>query len=178
MGLLVFILIFFWKQHKMRTFLETFPIKKFLRAFIITLIVVLFVSLLFTHSGITNTLLSIRYTFSGFFIFLLFFALGRTFFGKEKDQIILRYVKIVKSLLLLGIMRWAIIWIVPKLPTFFGYNMGSFEGQVGAKPPVTYYTQLNHGFIRNQFIFERPISRGFFLIALRPLFFVYMLKNK
>ena len=45
-------------------------------------------------------------------------------------------------------------------------------------PPTTYYTDVNQGYPRNQFLFERPTSRGFFLIAFWPLFFVTVLKKK
>lgn len=179
---LSFLLRYLLKQKRLRSFIETFPAKRFLRAFLITLWVVLIVSLFLTKSGLTVTLMSIRYTFSGFFIFLLFFALGRIFFTKndveKQNKLLYRYSKIIKTLLFLGILRWGMIRLVPRTMTFFGYNEYNFEGNVGVRPPVTYRTQLNQWFVRNQFIFERPISRGFFLIALRPLFFVFMIKNK
>ncbi|MDR2190897.1 MAG: hypothetical protein LBP53_07160 [Candidatus Peribacteria bacterium] len=41
---------------------------------------------------------------------------------------------------------------------FFGYNHFAFEGTVGARPPAAYYTLINKGFVRNQFLFERPTS--------------------
>ncbi|MDR2415239.1 MAG: hypothetical protein LBD75_01110 [Candidatus Peribacteria bacterium] len=41
---------------------------------------------------------------------------------------------------------------------FFGYDHFTFEGTIGARPPAAYYTLINKGFVRNQFLFERPIS--------------------
>lgn len=67
---------------------------------------------------------------------------------------------------------------MPNMLKFFGYNQFSYEGDVGIAPPAAYYTQLDTGFVRNQFLFERPISRGFFLVAMWPLFFVLCFKNK
>jgi len=179
--LLWFVIIIGWrllKQKKMKSFLENFPIKKFLILFITTLIIILIVTLLFTQSSLGIVIMSLRYTFSGFFIFILIFALSRLFFKWKEEKVLVRYEKIMKSLLVLAIFRWIMIWIVPKTLDFFGYNMYAFEWDVGVEPPSVYYTQLDHWFVRNQFLFERPISRWFFLIALRPLFFVFMVKNK
>jgi hypothetical protein len=45
-------------------------------------------------------------------------------------------------------------------------------------PPAAYYSQYNQGYVRNQFLFERPISRGFFLVAFWPLFFALAIKKR
>jgi hypothetical protein len=48
---------------------------------------------------------------------------------------------------------------MPNLLKFAGYNQFNYEGDVGIAPPAVYYTQFDSGFARNQFLFERPISR-------------------
>ncbi len=184
-GLGVWVVWYLLKRKRLQSFIASFPAKKFLYLFITTLVVVLIVSLLFSHSWLKLVVMSVRYTFSWFFIFLVFFALARLFFDNEEkttkhtqNKILYRYSYIIKGLLILWIIRWGVIWLAPKTMNFIGYDHQSFEWQVWKRPPVTYYTQLNQGFVRNQFVFERPISRWFFLIALRPLFFMYMIKNK
>jgi hypothetical protein len=71
-----------------------------------------------------------------------------------------------------------VIWAVPRLLTFVWYDQYSYEWKVGMAPPTTYYTQYNEWYSRNQFLFERPISWWFFLVALWPLFFVLCIKNR
>jgi len=47
---------------------------------------------------------------------------------------------------------------MPNLLTRVGYSQWNVEGAVGIAPPAVYYTQYNEGYVRNQFLFERPIS--------------------
>ncbi|USN55712.1 MAG: hypothetical protein H6765_03865 [Candidatus Peribacteria bacterium] len=71
--------------------------------------------------------------------------------------------------------RYLIIAIKPGTLKLLGYDNYVFEGTVGYQPPAAYYTEINQGLTRNQFIFERPVSRGFFLVALWALFFFLFL---
>lgn len=84
----------------------------------------------------------------------------------------------MKTLLIRGLIRRGIIRLMPNLLKFAGYNQFNYEGDVGVAPPAAYYTRYDQGLVRNQFLFERPISRGFFLVAFRPLFFLLCFKNK
>ncbi len=66
-------------------------------------------------------------------------------------------------------------------PSFFerfGYSLQYFEGDIGKAPPILYKTGQRYGYIRNSFLFERPISFGFFLLAFWPLFYIHFLKQK
>jgi len=71
-----------------------------------------------------------------------------------------------------------LIFIKPGTLKLFGYDNFAFEGKVGMSPPAAYYNLINHGVTRNQFLFERPISRWFFLVAFFPLFFMLFLHKK
>jgi len=69
------------------------------------------------------------------------------------------------------------LYFMPNLLKFFGYDWLIYEGTIGSRPPAAYYTQINKGFVRNQFLFERPISFGFWLIGFFPVFALGFLKN-
>ncbi len=177
-GLCGFLARFFWKNKHLHDFIAKFPLKNFVRMFFGTLIITLIVSVGINHTGIGTRLMSVRYSMIGFLIFLVFFTVTLLFFGAREINLVKRYAKLIKTLLVLGLCRWGIIWLMPNLLKFAGYNQFNYEWDVGIAPPAAYYTQYDSWYVRNQFLFERPISRGFFLIAFWPLFFVLCFKNK
>jgi hypothetical protein len=67
---------------------------------------------------------------------------------------------------------------MPNALKFVGYDWHAYEGTLGSRPPAAYYTLINQGFVRNQFLFERPISFGFRLIAFFPFFALGFLRKK
>lgn len=147
-----------FKRHNFKKFREEFPLKRFFWAFVGTLAIVFFVSLVINQSGLSLTIMSVRYTFSGFFIFLVVSALARLLLKDKSAKILFRYEKIMKTLLRGGLLRRCVIRIAPRTLDFVGYNMYNYEGDIGAAPPAAYYTHINQGLVRNQFLFERPIS--------------------
>ncbi|MCF7834869.1 O-antigen ligase family protein [Candidatus Gracilibacteria bacterium] len=158
--------------------LNKIPIIKFVSVFLITFIITLIVSIIIKKVGIGNYILSAKYNLIGFFIFILSFLLSRIFLKVEDMKIIYWYNRLFK-IALVGAIAWrAMVWLIPNFLKFFGYNQYNYEGTIGIQPPAAYYTMINHGFVRNQFLFERPINFGFFLIALWPLFYLVVLKGK
>jgi hypothetical protein len=177
-GLLGFLARYFWKTKTLKSFFETFPLKNFVRVFIATIVISFLISVFINHSGVGTFVMSIRYSMIGFLIFIVFFTISLLFFGAREINIVKRYSRIMKTLLVGSLIWRGILWLIPNLLKFAGYNQFNYEGDVGIAPPAAYYTQFNSGYARNQFLFERPISRGFFLIAFWPLFFVLCFKNK
>lgn len=157
---------------------KTLPIKDFVLIFCITLGLAFLISLFINHSGLGITIMSLRYSMIGFFIFILFFAVSYLFFGAREINITKRYTNTIKTLLIWSIIRRGCIRLIPNLMRFVGYDQNNFEWGVGIAPPAAYYTQYNSGYVRNQFLFERPISRWFFLVAFWPLFFLLCIKGK
>ena len=159
-------------------FFESFPLKNFVIVFIATVVVSFLISVFINHTGVGTRIMSIRYSMIGFLIFIVFFAISLLFFGAREINLVKRYTRIMKTLLVGSLIWRGILWLIPNLLKFAWYNQWNYEGDVGIAPPAAYYTQFDSGYTRNQFLFERPISRGFFLIAFRPLFFVLAFKNK
>lgn len=177
-GLMGFLGRYLWKQKNIKEFFLKFPLKNFVRVFLGTLVVSFLVSVLINGTGIGAWIMSIKYSMIGFLIFIIFFALSLLFFGAREINLIKRYSRIIK-ILLVGSLVWrCTIWLMPNLLKFAGYNQWNYEGDVGIAPPAAYYTQFDSGYVRNQFLFERPISRWFFLIAMWPLFFILCFKNR
>lgn len=176
--LMGFLIRYFWKNKNLKKYFETFPLKIFVWVFLATVIISFLVSVFVNGSGIGTRIMSVRYSMIWFLIFIVFFVLTTLFFGAKDINLVKRYGRIVKTLLVGSLIwRW-ILWLMPNVLKLAGYNQFNYEGDVGIAPPAAYYTGFDQWFIRNQFLFERPISRGFFLIALWPLFFVLYFKDK
>ena len=178
-ALTIFVIRFFAKRvekEKIKKMWEDFPLKRFVIVFCLTIFVAFVISLF--NSSISNFVLSIRYSMFGYFIFILFYVISYLFFNLKSEKIAERYSKIIKRVLWCALIRWAIIRLCPAFIELFGYNRWNYEWKVWEQPPVAYYTQYNDGYVRNQFLFERPISLWFFLVAFWPLFFMLVLYKK
>ena len=123
-------------------------------------------------------ILAFKYDFFWFIILLAWFHSSAFIEQQDKQDLLVRYAKVLKWSLILALLWYAIIFIKPWTLKLVWYNNFVFEGTVGSAPPAAYYTQINRWLTRNQFLFERPISRWFFLTALFPFFFVMFLHNK
>lgn len=124
---------------------------------------------------IDTYVLAFKYDFLWFVILLIWYH-SSTLLGKQqKNDLLVRFGRFMKYLLLWALLRYFIIFIKPGTLKLFGYDNFVYEGSVWLRPPAAYYTLINHGMTRNQFLFERPISWWFYLTAFFPLFFVLCL---
>jgi hypothetical protein len=119
-----------------------------------------------------------KYDLIGFMILILTYYLNIRLSHEEILWYVQWAIKLVKPLLIWALIWYCVLLLKPGVLKIFGYDRLSIEWEVGKRPPAVYRTREFEGFPRNQFIFERPISRGFFLTALFPLFFVQFLQRK
>lgn len=168
-------------KHKRRHVLWT---NKAVRFFFVLLTMLVVVSAVLTfvihEQSLGEFLLAFKYDYVGFGIALV---LGLLWIGgqdNEAQKITDRYVRVIKRLLVWGALWWMIVAVKPWAVKYFGYDVYSREGVVGQAPPAAYYTwyHVHTWYTRNTFLFERPISRGFFLIAFFPLFFLWEIRRK
>lgn len=122
--------------------------------------------------------MAFKYDFLWFFILLIWVHCSHILTHEQRHDLIARYGKIIKYCLILALVWYFVIFIKPWTLKLFGYNNFVYEWLVWSAPPAVYYTQINRWLPRNQFLFERPITRGFFLTALRPLFYILFLHKK
>ena len=128
-------------------------------------------------TSLTGWVLAMRYDYLWFVLLLLGWLL--TFLlDKKIDHLFRRYARVMKRCLVAAIVWRCIVAIKPGTLKLLGYNNYVFEGTIGEQPPAVYYTQINYGLPRNQFFFERPTTRWFWLTAFFPLFFLVFLRRR
>jgi O-antigen ligase len=123
------------------------------------------------------TIMSLRYSITWFVIFLIFSVVSWEFLD-QKYTLERWWSKIIGWLLRGSLFWWAVAFFIPRLLEFAWYNQYNYEWDMNIAPPAAYYAQYNQWYVRNQFLFERPISWGFFLVAFWPLFFALAIKRR
>ena len=149
---------------------------RFICWFLILCIVTAFLAVIVQKVSISTYILSAKYDLIWFLIFILWGLLARALPINSKFH--KRYENLFKWAIYGGVIWWAIIGLLPSFLKLFGYSRDSFEGTLTGNPPAVYYTQINQWLARNQFLFERPISFGFWLIAFWPLFALTYLRKQ
>lgn len=151
---------------------------QFILSFIITTVIFLILAICLQHVWIKEFALSAKYDLFWFFIFGIWVCLALLFFTEKDKDLLQLYNKLIIRSLRLGLFRWFIVRLMPNVLKIFGYNPIIYEWTVWQNPPAAYYTLINKWNVRNQFLFERPTSFGFRLIAFFPVFVLGFLKDK
>ena len=119
-----------------------------------------------------------KYNLIGFGIGWLAYISGTMMYLWDSKHITRRYVTVIKRVLVLSVVRYAALVVKPWVLKYLWYSKTTYEGTLTAQPPAVYYSEMTSGIQRNQFVFERPITYGFWLVALWPIFFVVVLRRK
>lgn len=159
----------------LRSWIKSQKAFRFLTYFVILCVITFVLALLVQRVGIGTYVLTVKYDILGFLIFVLGMFLAILLpIATRRNR---RYNELLKRVVY-GAFAWrAAIAFLPSLLKLFGYSRDSFEGTLSGNPPAVYYTEINQGHARNQFLFERPISLWFFLIAVWPLFALLYLRK-
>jgi hypothetical protein len=136
------------------------------------------IHILLLGQPIWTFILAFKYDFFGFFILLVGLHSAWGISEASRQEILVRYGRVIKRSLVGALVWYAVIFIKPGTLKLFGYDNFMYEWSVSVQPPAAYYTLINHGVTRNQFLFERPISWWFFLTAFFPFFFMLFLHKK
>lgn len=183
-----FILIFLWavawriinlvqtyfKKQKSWSYLSAFI--RFLIYFALTVVVFCLLAIVVQKLGIGTFLLSAKYDLFWFLIFII--GVGLASYLSSSKKFTQRYQKLLKWVIVGGFFWWILVYLMPNALKFFGYSHFAYEGTLESRPPAVYYTQISQGHVRNQFLFERPISFWFFLIAFWPFFALGYLRKR
>lgn len=162
-----------WKQLIKPSFIGRFTL-----ALIVSIAGAYLIHTMILGEWLQTYIIAVKYDFLGFIILLAWFHASQRITPDDKHALLLRYGKVIQRTLVLALIWYFVIAIKPGTLKLFGYDNFVFEGDVGQRPPAAYYTHINRWFPRNQFLFERPISRWFFLTAFRPIFFMLFLYKK
>ena len=160
------------------SFIKRNIVFQFMLLFIVTTGIFFLLAVLVQGVGLSTFVLSFKYDLLPFFIFGLGMCLGLLFFTEQDKELFKLYKKLMVWCLRGGLFWWALVFLMPNALKFVGYNRHSYEGTIGERPPAAYYTLINKGYVRNQFLFERPISLGFWLTAFFPFFVLGFLRKK
>ena len=157
---------------------------QFLLIFSITTVVFLLLAVALQQVWIKAFILSAKYDLFWFFIFWIWICLALLFFSEEDKDLLQLYNKLIIRSLWLGLFR-RILWMLDILPSLLKYvwfDSNSFEWTVWANPPAAYYTKIKPfyegSYVRNTYLFERPTSFGFWLVAFFPVFVLWFLRKK
>lgn len=151
---------------------------QFILVFTITTLVLLLLAVVFQHVWIKSFVLSWKYDLIWFFIFGIWICLALLFFTEDDKNLLNLYNKLIIRAVRLWLFWWFTVRLVPNSLKLFGYNPYIYEWTVWQSPPVAYYTLIDKWNVRNQFLFERPTSFGFWLIAFFPVFVLWFLRKK
>ena len=151
---------------------------QFILWFIITTIILLLLAVCLQAIWFKAFLLSAKYDLFWFFIFGIWICLALLFFTEEDKNLLQLYNKLILRTLRLWLAWWFMVRLMPTILRHFWYNPLSYEWTVWQRPPVAYYTLIDKWNVRNQFLFERPTSFGFWLIAFFPVFVLWFLRNR
>lgn len=157
-------------------------ITQFILIFIATLIIFFLLAVCIQRVGLSTFVLSFKYDLVGFFIFWIWLCLALAFFTEEDKNLLELYRKVICWSLWLALLWWFILWFMPTTLRHLGFNPEIYEWTVWQNPPAVYYTKIipfaDNSHIRNTYLFERPTSFGFWLIAFFPIFVLWYLRNK
>ena len=155
---------------------------QFILSFLVTIIVFFLLAIIFQQVWIKAFVLSAKYDLFWFFIFGTWICLALLFFNEKDKDLLQLYNKLIIWSLRLGLFRWFIIRLMPNVLKYVWYNPQIYEWTVWQNPPAAYYTKIvpfyEGSYVRNSFLFERPTSFGFWLIAFFPVFVLWFLRNK
>ncbi len=157
-------------------------IVQFVFVFLVSIIIFFLLAVLFQHVWIKAFIMSAKYDLIWFFIFGIGVCLSLLFFVEDDEDLLKLYNKLIVWSLRLGLFWWFIIRLMPNILKYVWYNPNIYEWTVWQNPPAAYYTKIvpfyEGSYVRNSFLFERPISFGFWLIAFFPIFVLCFLRNK
>lgn len=178
----------YWKQ-----LFQNKLFQKILYWFLGIIFVTVIVSLI--NWSIWNYLIAFRYDFLPLWLFVLFYiiwwlqtqdsvhsSLNKKDINHDTLELPLNITKkffsFMKIMLVFWLWWYFILMTLPWVFKLFWYDRQVYEWELGEKPPAVYYSAQTHGIPRNQFIFERPIFYGFFLVAMWPIFYLLYIRRQ
>lgn len=178
-ALLWLVLFYNLKRHGLSGWLEILKADKFNRYLVCWFAVLVLITLLSSlfNWSVWQYIIAFRYDFLPFIILLLAYQISKIIPSIDIKNYTKHYVFLIRWIIWFGLIRYFVISSLPGALKLLGYDKTVYEGKLGERPPAVYYAALDHGAPRNQFIRERPIFYGFYLVAFWPLFFFLYLRK-
>ena len=153
-------------------------------AIIIVLILSVLMSLgnsLFIHGqSFIDFAVSAKFNYIPLIIFIVGLGASYLITEEQNKSIINTALMTIKWVLIFSILRYGILHTIPNILDRIGFSQPglSIERTAGTPPPSLWLTEFYTGYVRNQWPFGWPLSLGFYLAAMRPLFYGLVLHKK
>lgn len=115
---------------------------------------------------------SYKYNLIGFIVLILGIMIGTIIDKHHVDRLTASMILLLKIVVIWWILWYMVLLVRPHTLELLWYDSNVCEWSLVQAPPAVYRTELCFWSARNQFVFERPTSLWFWLIAWWPLFFV------
>ena len=135
-------------------------------------------SMWYGDTGMSWWIYSLKYNVFPFVICLVWYGVAQLLWRETVEKGVKRVGKVLMWVVFSSLLWFVVIWLKPWAIDIFGYDKDVHEWVVWEAPPAVYLSAYDHWSARNQFLFERPITWWFYLIAFWPFFFVMYLKKK
>jgi len=170
------VLYFIFKKPIKKQFIK--PIIFFEIIFVLLVLFSFIISYLLYKIPLSSYILAFKYDFLWFLIWFIFYHLAFYINDELIEKVTKFYIKLLKVVLIAWFFWFLTIATIPGVLKLFGYSRSTYEWSLNKQPPAVYFTQETYWIARNQFVFERPISYWFFLIAFFPIFYLLVLRRR
>lgn len=147
---------------------------------IISFMISLLISLGIHNQSIVTFLISAKFNYIPLIILCVWIIIGTIREDHHQTKVIKTIITTMKYVLIFSLIRYCILHTIPNVLDWIGFSQPgmSIERTANTPPPSLYLTDFYSGYVRNQWPFWWPLSLGFYLVALRPLFFAKVLYKK
>ncbi len=144
---------------------------------IISIVISFIISIGIHQQSIMTFALSAKFNYFPIIILIVWWLASSLMTEKDRSDTIDYIITIVKYVIIFSVCRYALLHTFPNILDRIGYAQPgvSIERTANTPPPSLWLTNFYDGFVRNQWPFSWPLSLGFYMICLFPLFYVKVL---
>ena len=137
-------------------------------------------SIIIHDQSIVTFLVSAKFNYIPLIILSCGLLVSQIITSEQYKKIITIIITTIKYVLIFSIIWYAILHTIPNILDRIGFAQpgDSIERTTNTPPPSLYLTEFYSWYVRNQWPFWWPLSLGFYLIWLWPLFFAKVLYKK
>lgn len=177
-------LLIIWFFRKNKEYRKKILENKIILTMIITIIISIIISLATTiwihNQNIIEFAISAKFNYIPLIIFVVGIWASYLLTQEQNQSIISTAILTIKWVLIFSLFRYGILHTIPNILDRIGFSQPglSIERTAGTPPPSLWLTEFYTWYVRNQWPFWWPLSLGFYLAAMRPLFYGLVLHQK
>lgn len=147
---------------------------------ILSIIISVWNSLGIHGQSIIDFAVSAKFNYIPLIIFIVGLSASYLITQEQNKSVINTALTTIKWVLIFSLFRYGVLHTIPNILDWIGFSQPglSIEWTAGTPPPSLWLTEFYTGYVRNQWPFGGPLSLGFYLAAMRPLFYGLVLHKK